>query len=277
MRTLNLVNPNNSNIGFKIINFSDTQTILEIIDPKSLYYEEEVNIKSRMSWNDIQQILQAVSILKDLKVQKISLYVPYLLGGRSDRKFSPGQASYLKRVIAPMLNALDIDIQTCDPHSIFSNGVIDKLLVENNINNMALNCRYRLNNPSLAWLVCPDEGANKRVDEVGKYIGNYNIVRSIKEREISTGKILGINVLSEDLKGRECMIVDDLCDGGRTFEVLAEELKKKNAGDLHLIVGHGIFSKGFDTLSKLYKTISTTNSVKDFDSSSNLIVFDVFQ
>ena len=67
------------------------------------------------------------------------------------------------------------------------------------------------------------------------------------------------------MEGSDILIVDDICDGGRTFIGLAEELKKKNAGDLYLFVTHGIFSQGFSELKKHFKKIFSTNSFNDFN------------
>jgi len=61
------------------------------------------------------------------------------------------------------------------------------------------------------------------------------------------------------------LIVDDICDGGGTFLGLGEELKKKNAGPLFLAISHGIFSKGFDELVKVYEQIFTTDSFRTID------------
>jgi len=40
------------------------------------------------------------------------------------------------------------------------------------------------------------------------------------------------------------MIVDDICDGGATFILLAKELYAAGAKEVNLFVTHGIFSKG---------------------------------
>ena len=59
------------------------------------------------------------------------------------------------------------------------------------------------------------------------------------------------------------IVVDDICDGGYTFIQLAQVIKEEYGftGDLHLVVTHGIFSKGFDDLNKYYTSINWVNSV----------------
>jgi len=44
------------------------------------------------------------------------------------------------------------------------------------------------------------------------------------------------------------LIVDDICDGGMTFKLLARDLLAAGAKEVHPYVTHGIFSKGLDTL-----------------------------
>jgi ribose-phosphate pyrophosphokinase len=91
------------------------------------------------------------------------------------------------------------------------------------------------------------------------------VVECSKSRDVKTGKLTGFKVYAEDLEGKDCLIVDDICDGGGTFIGLAGELKKKNAGNLYLAVTHGIFSKGFEELEKCFDKIFTTDSFKEIN------------
>jgi ribose-phosphate pyrophosphokinase len=114
-------------------------------------------------------------------------------------------------------------------------------------------------------LTAPDGGALKKIYKVSEALGGIEVLECSKSRDVKTGHLKGFRVSADDLQGKSCIIVDDICDGGGTFIGLAEELKKKNAGNLYLAVSHGIFSKGFDDLLKHFKGIYTTNSFKDID------------
>ncbi|RYG43677.1 MAG: ribose-phosphate pyrophosphokinase, partial [Chitinophagaceae bacterium] len=48
-----------------------------------------------------------------------------------------------------------------------------------------------------------------------------------------------------------------------TFIGLADALREKGAGKLYLAISHGIFSKGFESLTKVFETVFTTNSFRD--------------
>ena len=66
-----------------------------------------------------------------------------------------------------------------------------------------------------------------------------------------------------DLGRRDVLIVDDICDGGRTFIAIAEELYKRNAGRVFLAVSFGIFSNGFDELSENFKHVYCTDLLRN--------------
>jgi ribose-phosphate pyrophosphokinase len=60
------------------------------------------------------------------------------------------------------------------------------------------------------------------------------------------------------------VIIDDICDGGRTFIELAKVIKEgRPTAKVFLIVTHGIFSAGFKTLNEYMDGIFCTNSYRD--------------
>lgn len=114
MKTLNLVNPDASRINYKKLSFPDGQQNIIITSSIS----ESVQIKSRLNnWLDLELITCAVASLRELGVEEIHLYTPYIMGARSDRKFEEGGNNYLKDVICPIINLLNFKSVTCiDPH-----------------------------------------------------------------------------------------------------------------------------------------------------------------
>lgn len=128
--------------------------------------------------------------------------------------------------------------------------------------------------PEEVVLVSPDAGALKKIYKVSEYLGGIPVIECSKKRDVRTGQLSGFSVYEEDLKGKHCVVVDDICDGGGTFLGLATALKEKNAGKLSLIVSHGIFSKGFDPLKEHYDTVFTTNTVRAIDE-AGIVQFEV--
>lgn len=107
-------------------------------------------------------------------------------------------------------------------------------------------------------LICPDGGALKKVDKYLEWAPNItDVVYCNKVRDLSNGRI-SLQVLDpKKCEGRNCVIIDDLCDGGAAFNAIGAQI---NAAHLSLIVSHGIFSKGFRELEGYFHSIITSNS-----------------
>jgi len=81
------------------------------------------------------------------------------------------------------------------------------------------------------------------------------------KRRAADGSIANVDIFTRaPLSGKTCIIVDDICDGGRTFITLSRKLKEQGAAKVLLYVTHGIFSQGVDVLKGYIDQIFTTNS-----------------
>lgn len=124
MKTLNLTDLNKSDIKYKISKFPDGQQNIVILSNNRdtfshIEANDSIEIKSRLNnWLDLELIVCTVASLRELGVEEIHLYVPYIMGARSDRKFEEGGNNYLRDVICPIINSLNFKTVTCiDPHS----------------------------------------------------------------------------------------------------------------------------------------------------------------
>jgi ribose-phosphate pyrophosphokinase len=268
-RRLNLVRPDGDfDIQYKVSRFPDGQqgiTIEEVYDPK-----EQHEIISRLnSFSDLELILCATAALKAEGVEEIMLTVPYFLGARSDRKFGRGGYHYLKDVICPIINAQGYkSVAVLDPHSDVLEACIDRLVPNSNLAfvKWALEDLGYEKKPLDFTLVAPDAGAYKKVDSIARELKHpAEIVTAHKRRDLETGQILSTTVEGIDEAQQKFIIIDDICDGGRTFLGIAEAIKSKVAdAEIYLIVTHGIFSAGYSQLMNKFDGIYTTNSYQDF-------------
>lgn len=276
MATLNLANKQGSDIDYEIVNFSDTQKLLKFKTNVHESQESTVKIVSRFQWSDLQILIQACSILKDAG-HKIILQLPYMLGARSDRNFDyEHEAHYMREVIAPIINGLGATrVFSIDPHSTVVEGCIKAFKPLSITNTLVSKAVLNVPKGRHFCIVPPDVGAEKRGLEAAKSITPdvehkfEGIIQCTKHREISTGKILGVEVLGHP-GGLDCIIVDDLCDGGRTFIEVSKALKAKGAENVYLCVAHGLFSYGFDTLIPHIEKVYTTNSYQSEESMINI-------
>jgi ribose-phosphate pyrophosphokinase len=272
---LNLVYPDKSDIKFKISEFPDGQQTVTLIDfhPATLAYVP-VEIKSRLnSFKDLELIICANQALRNNGVKVVSLYVPYFTGARSDRKFENGGVNYLKQVICPIINSQYFkSVTVMDPHSDVLEACLNNFSKIDNIKlvDEALSYLIKENEERKVALVSPDAGALKKIYDVAKHFDITNVTTASKVRDITTGNILRTELPVMDLDGIEhIIIIDDICDGGRTFIELAKEIRKQTDKPIYLIVTHGIFSASFYELAKHIEGIYSTNSVSDIDVESH--------
>lgn len=223
---------------------------------------DKVIITSRIkNGSDLMLILLAKDALVRKGVKHIELFIPYLPYARQDRVCVGGESFSLK-VFADIINAAQFDkVYMLDAHSDVGPALINN---SHNISNELYVGAVLASIGKEVLFVSPDSGANKKINKLSEILGN-SVVKCDKKREVATGTLSGIEVFSTDLNGMDCLIIDDICDGGRTFTGIAKELKKKNAGDIYLFVTHGIFSNGFDELNKWFTRIYSTNSIPDIN------------
>ncbi|WP_300484979.1 ribose-phosphate diphosphokinase [Flavobacterium sp.] len=211
------------------------------------------------SFNDLGLFCIAVDALKRMGVKTIEAFIPYFPAARQDRVMIKGESLSVK-VYADIINNLQLQkITVFDPHSEVTPALLNNCEVLDNHAFIKKVTEYL--NTDLK-LISPDGGALKKIYKVSEALGGIEVVECSKSRDVKTGKLSGFKVYDTDLEGKDCLIVDDICDGGGTFLGLAEELKQKNAGNLYLAISHGIFNKGFDGLSGYFTKIFTTDSFK---------------
>lgn len=175
----------------------------------------------------------------------LSLVCPYLPYARQDRVCSEGEALALK-VCCNYLNSLSFSIvEVWDVHSDVA------LALLNNVKNVEQCVFYiklakSLSRPPI--LVCPDSGASKKIYTTSRLL-SLPVIKADKIRDPRTGEITGTVVHSDSVGDEDLLVMDDICDGGRTFIELEKKLRPLTTGKVMLYVTHGIFSKGAEVLS----------------------------
>lgn len=226
--------------------------------------------------NGIMELLLVTDALRRANpTREIFLNLPYVPYARQDRVTDPGTAHSLK-VFSTLINSQRYaSVTIFDPHSDVCEAVFDRVQVLTN--HKFVHTMLRAHHDSHKdldnfVLVAPDAGATKKVNSLFQSLCAFSdlkvnsIVTCSKERDPVTGKLSGFSAPAGlDLAGQTCVIVDDICDGGGTFLGVADALRTANAGDLVLIVSHGIFSQGFDKLLEKYSWIGFSNSFKTHD------------
>ena len=197
-------------------------------------------------------------------------YVPY---ARQDRRCNPGEALGIK-VFGDYINSLKFDVvMITDPHSAVTEACIERSHVVNQIETFQYELDY-----GKFYIVAPDLGAMKKAEAFAKAVGALGVVTCYKERNLYTGDIVSQGLIGgENIpENANFFVLDDICDGGRTFVGVAELLMPMSPNKLYLGVTHGIFSYGADVVTQVYDRVYTTNSFNpDLKSENNLFVLKI--
>lgn len=261
--------------------FPAGESLISITEPEIRLLDREplnINITCRFESND--DIINLLLLTDSVKRQyigyntHIALTIPYFPYARQDRVCNKGESLSVK-VIVDLINSQNYDkVYVTDAHS-----EVTPALINNCINIKLDSAAFRLKQirkPENTILVSPDAGANKKVFEFAKIHGYEQVVRADKTRDVKTGKITGTKVYWEEeyedveyfrirtkpttaTTDKDFLILDDILDGGGTFNPLAEELKKLTTGKVYLYVTHGIFTKGINNLDRTIEQIYVSN------------------
>ena len=217
--------------------------------------------------NDVMALMLTVDALRNINQNvSIVLTIPYFPYARQDRVCLPGEA-FSVRVMANMINSLHVENLTIiDPHS----KITEHYLCDANVMTMA----------DIFWKYCPkighgrytfvapDAGAEKKTRALADKL-QLPAIYCTKVRNPETLEITETHIPDVDTN-KMYLIVDDICDGGRTFIALSKLLQEKGVPkqNLELYVTHGIFSYGVDLLADNFNHIYCYHAFPDVDRSN---------
>ena len=209
-----------------------------------------------LDFNNNEEIIELLMLCNALKEDNWileELIIPYVPFSRQDRINVPGECFSLK-VFCNLINDIGAKkVYIHDPHSDVTTALLKNCVVITQ--DMIFATLFK--DKTGFYLISPDGGALKKIYKLAEKVKPFGVVECSKKRDTTNGNITGINIPIDDLGGKDCYIVDDICDGGRTFTEIAKVLKTKNPGKIILLVTHGFFTKGLKVFDGLIDEIHT--------------------
>lgn len=225
---------------------------------RTIFPGGEVNVRLKEMGKTLEVVIRNSEDLIALGLTKYALgneevhlvlkYFPY---ARQDRICNVGEANSMQ-FMADYLNMLDFaSVLVWDIHN------EDTLSLINNVKHASASDLWfnMLEDYGFDALCSPDAGAAKKLKKYGAKVD----VVGRKVRDPLTGEITGTEIKGS-VYDKHVVILDDICDGGRTFIELAKVLRKEGASKITLVVTHGIFSKGMDVFEDI-DHVYCTNSL----------------
>lgn len=263
-------------IDYNKVEFNGGELGVKLIKSTPTQYKEKCEIFFEARVQSSKDVI-LLGLLKDAVSRvyinaRYTLFMPYCPYGRQDRVCDFGESFSLK-FFANYVNSLEFDrVITLDPHSDTIGAVFNNIEIQEQHDIVGrFGSLFEELYGSDIQLVSPDAGSNKKIGKLAKTCLKKDFIRADKVRDCTNGNILETKVYGA--VSSRVLIVDDICDGGRTFEELAKELRKCGAKEIYLYVTHGIFSKGYEKLLDIgVDRIYHTDSFRKCESNDDRII-----
>ena len=182
---------------------------------------------------NLMELLLMIAALKRASAERITAVLPYYGYARQDRKDKP-RVPISARLVAALLETAGADrVLTLDLHAAQIQGFFD-IPVDHLFASPVMIEHFRAQNVSGMTVVSPDAGGVERARAFAKRL---NAPLAIIEANIAEV----MNVVGE-VKGRHCLLVDDLIDTAGTLVKGAEALLEKGALSVSACATHAVLS-----------------------------------
>ena len=241
--------------------FSDMEVFVEILENVR---GEDVFVIQSTSYpanDNLMELLVCLDALKRGSARRITAVIPYYGYARQDRKSGPRTPISAKLVANLITTAGANRVVTLDLHAgqiqgffdiptdnLFCAPVFVKDMME----------RFRGQD---VVVVSPDVGGVVRARAIAKRIdADLAIIDKRRER---AGVSEVMNIIG-DVKGRTCILADDIVDSAGTLCNAAVALKEAGATEVHAYVVHGVLSGGAvaRVTASPIKSLVTTDSIQ---------------
>ncbi len=191
--------------------------------------------------DNLMELLVALDALRRSSARRITAVIPYFGYARQDRKTSPRTPITAKLVANVIAVAGASRVVTIDLHSGQIQGFFD-IPLDNlfcaPVFSKDIQDRYPGERP---MIVSPDVGGVVRARGLASRIeADLAIIDKRRER---AGVSEVMNIIG-DVKGRTCVLVDDIVDSAGTLCNAAVALKESGANAVSAYVSHGVLSGG---------------------------------
>ncbi len=239
---LRLVNTN-------IKRFADGEIFVEInenIRGNSVFVIQSTSTPAN---DNLMELLLCVDALRRSSAKNITAVIPYFGYARQDRKVAPRTSISAKVVSNLISNAGANRVVTVDLHAGQIQGFFD--IPVDNLFTTPLFARYIKKVFKNKNLICvsPDVGGVQRTRGLATKIKSDLAI--IDKRRSKPGKSKVMNIIG-NVKGKSCIIVDDIIDSGGTIVNAAKALKENGALNVYVFITHAVLSK--DAVDKIKKS-----------------------
>ncbi len=256
-------------VNSSIRKFSDGEIYVEInenIRGNSIFIIQSISSPAN---DNLMELLLVIDALKRSSAKNITAVIPYFGYARQDRKVVP-RTSISAKLVSNLITKAGADrVVTVDLHAGQIQGFFD--IPVDNLFATPIFARHVKKKIKSKKIVCvaPDVGGTERARALGKLL-NVGLA-IVDKRRPKPGQSQVMNVIG-DVKGKTCIIVDDIIDSGGTIVNAAKALKARGAKEVYVYITHGVLSG--DAVKKIknsvIKNLVITDTINNHDKTKNV-------
>jgi len=256
-------------VNSNIRKFKDGEIYVEInenIRGNNIFFIQSVSYPAN---DNLMEMLLCIDALKRSSAKNITAVIPYFGYARQDRKVAP-RTSISAKLVSNLITKAGADrVVTVDLHAGQIQGFFD--IPVDNLFATPIFARHVKKKIKSKNLICvaPDVGGTERARALGKIL-NVGLA-IVDKRRPKPGQSQVMNVIG-DVKGKTCIIVDDIIDSGGTIVNAAKALKERGAKEVYVYITHGVLSG--DAVKKIknsvIKNLVITDTIDNSEKTKNV-------
>ena len=253
-------------VDARVRRFNDGEIFVEVAENVRGEDMFIIQSTSNPANDNLMELLIMTDALRRSSAGRITAIIPYFGYARQDRR-AKSRTPISAKLVANLLTQAGIErILTMDLHAAQIQGFFD-IPVDNLYASpvMALDVKHHFKKSlSDIMVISPDVGGVGRARELAERLGADLAI--VDKRRSVAGKVDAMTLIG-DVKGRTCLIVDDICDTAGTLCKAAETIMEHGAKEVHAYISHGVLSDpAVDRIEKsVMKSLVITDSIAATD------------
>ena len=226
----------------EVSKFSDDEIRVELLENVRGHETFIIQSTCHPANANIMELLLLADALKRSSASRITAIIPYFGYARQDRRVRSARVPISAKVVADMLNQVGIQrVLTVDLHSETIQGFFDmpadnvyatKIMVDDIKESPSVNEKL--------IVVSPDVGGVVRSRALAKFL-NESDLAIIDKRRAAANESEVMNIIG-DVKGKTCIVPDDIIDTAGTLCNAAQALKDSGASKVKAYITHAVLS-----------------------------------
>jgi ribose-phosphate pyrophosphokinase len=190
--------------------------------------------------DNLMELIVMTDALRRASASRITAVVPYFGYARQDRRVRSTRVAITAKVVADMITGAGVDrVLTVDLHADQIQGFFD-IPVDNIYGTPILvdDIQRKIHDDFI--VVSPDVGGVVRARAMAKRLGDVDL--AIIDKRRPQANVSQVMHIIGDVKGKICLLIDDMVDTAGTLCKAADALKEHGAEKVYAYITHPVLS-----------------------------------